>query len=426
MKAKILLIAIFWIVAIGNIYAQSQDKRKVTVRYDPDEFGNTPIMQEYYVDADGTHNGPYTRYYRNGRILWVGNKKNGQPHGEFKIYRKDGSLNQIQPIENGEKHGEVKYYRKNGSLERTSIFENGKKHGIHKEYSNSSDAVAIGQYMNDQKHGKWTSYRCDKDECKVINGYYTIYENGEFVNCFNEKGQTLREEKQITTLNSITFQKNSHKMDEGGQATYRKFVELLKSTDINLIDNVLLVGHSEGSSELKKPYFDPKGQGHPFQNTENESSFTEAELENTRFILGYGRAKEVYNQLVLDFPDAIQLNQNNRLWIYSVGTHFWDKLENSQNCVQMIVYYKKPEMNYTTKEDSILNSEPLIDVGLNPAHSTMDPVLQERAKIFGRNRNYSFFNQTRFGGEGKNYFENFTNEILNEENYQKFMIKWSQ
>ena len=225
----------------------------------------------------------------------------------------------------------------------------------------------------------------------------------------------------VEVFKSITFFVDSKEMDDNGRIHYANFLKFLQNVDTATIDNILLIGHSGGNHHAKKKYFDPYSRKHTFPGILGESALSEADLENTRFILGLGRAREIYNQLISDFPKASQLMRNKRVWLSSAGTHYWSKLKN-QHCVQIVVYRKSPQMNYTTKEDEILNTEPTIDVGLNPAGDISVP-LNRRLEIFNYDNN--FYLQTRPRGEGGNYFNNFIEDILNPRNYQDFVMKWS-
>lgn len=138
------------------------------------------LENEYEFNAEGVADGPYTKYFQNGKIEEKGNLKNGNSVGEIKEYYSNGNLFSTSVFdESGKENGSIIYYDldgkkyeefvyKKGSLESITLFDkagkqvekierSGKKLN-YKSHFQTGRVYAEGVILNDKKTGLWKYY----------------------------------------------------------------------------------------------------------------------------------------------------------------------------------------------------------------------------------------------------------------------------
>jgi antitoxin component YwqK of YwqJK toxin-antitoxin module len=82
--------------------------------------------------TDGVLNGPYRKYYRNGKVDESGVFINGERNGMVRSFREDGSLYMDIPYEHNNKNGTGQKYDNNGEFDGEVKFNNGKMHDLYR------------------------------------------------------------------------------------------------------------------------------------------------------------------------------------------------------------------------------------------------------------------------------------------------------
>lgn len=120
--------------------------------------------------------GPTKEYHKNGKLSFEGYAKNGELQGPFKSYNENGRLLAEGHMQNGQVNGEVKTYTEAGELEGLEYFRNGSRNGKAIYYSEGKPAIK-GRFLNDQVNGLWEYFYTDNEERYFRYQYYN-YDNG--------------------------------------------------------------------------------------------------------------------------------------------------------------------------------------------------------------------------------------------------------
>lgn len=175
-------------------------------------FLATAIMadaQENRTDASGLKQGPWTKKYTNGNILYQGVFKDDKPVGEFKRYYEDGTPKSVLSYdESGQKAGAV-FFHPDGKRAAEGTYVDKKKEGVWKYFSAKTDGymISLDHFLSDQRHGlsqkfyatgevaetlyyvngikegEWLQYYIDGKMCLKAT-YSNGQLNGKFLYCF--------------------------------------------------------------------------------------------------------------------------------------------------------------------------------------------------------------------------------------------------
>ena len=110
------------------------------------------------LDRDGTMNGYWQYFYRDGALLSESQFIDGKPDGDLIFYRKYHDTLRIQHFEDQELNGEWKEFYPNGVISISSMYRDGKKHGPEKEYYPNGSLQSEVEAVDGTYDGEVTEY----------------------------------------------------------------------------------------------------------------------------------------------------------------------------------------------------------------------------------------------------------------------------
>jgi antitoxin component YwqK of YwqJK toxin-antitoxin module len=141
-------------------------------------FTGTVTGQEQGYLKKGKWDGPWTRYYNNGKLetkaaykegkkrgIWIKYDGNGQiefkrtyEYGNWASYYKNGQLRFIGPYKGDERNGPWVYYHSNGRLSGKGNYKDGYTHGLQLSYHSNGQLWGKGAYRRGKRYGPWVIY----------------------------------------------------------------------------------------------------------------------------------------------------------------------------------------------------------------------------------------------------------------------------
>lgn len=135
-------------------------------------------------------NGSYTKYYKSGKVKFIGQFKDSQPYGIFKYYFESGELQSQLEHLSPEEVKAIHYYQ-TGEKMAEGVYLNQKKQGLWSTYGAREIVVEQGNYISGKKYEVWkTFYPNGKLSHEV--SFQNDLENGTFKKYF-ESGNLLQE-----------------------------------------------------------------------------------------------------------------------------------------------------------------------------------------------------------------------------------------
>lgn len=140
MKMKYLLILIPLFVFQGYSYCQENIETQDTV------FNQ--------VDAMGRKQGPWRKYFRNGKLRYKGQFENDKAVGKFEHFYDDGNIKSIVLHLGESTESKVKHYYQNGGIAAEGAYIGNKKNAAWKYYSYYGAYLSYAEtYKEGQKYG---------------------------------------------------------------------------------------------------------------------------------------------------------------------------------------------------------------------------------------------------------------------------------
>ncbi len=100
-------------------------------------------LATFFVNKKGDMVGPYTEFYRSGKIKSIKVFENNLEQGKGIHYYETGELREVQYFVNGKKHGGDTLYEMNGKIRNLSYFDHGKMNGTFIKYKDSTDSIEL-------------------------------------------------------------------------------------------------------------------------------------------------------------------------------------------------------------------------------------------------------------------------------------------
>ena len=143
---------------VGKTHAMHNDNLIVTdgIFYKADtlqKFTGVTTGKEQFSIENGILEGPYSRFYDNGRLREEGNFSKGKMQGIIYYYYPNGQLKRITNYQFGIKNGEMVEYWSNGMMFAQFLFKNDRENGKQIIYSRTGNInyVLSGIYVDGTK-----------------------------------------------------------------------------------------------------------------------------------------------------------------------------------------------------------------------------------------------------------------------------------
>ena len=149
---------------VGKTHAMHNDNLIVTdgIFYKADtlqKFTGVTTGKEQFSIENGILEGPYSRFYDNGRLREEGNFSKGKMQGIIYYYYPNGQLKRITNYQFGIKNGEMVEYWSNGMMFAQFLFKNDLENGKQIIYSRTGgiNYALSGIYVNGTKVASFTN-----------------------------------------------------------------------------------------------------------------------------------------------------------------------------------------------------------------------------------------------------------------------------
>ena len=119
---------------------------------------------------NGKREGPWVKYYENGRIWYKGAYKKGKQEGPWLGYHNNGQLWSEGAYKNGKFEGPWIAYYDDGQLWSKGTYKNGKFEGPWFWYQDHGQLPNKGEYKNGKFKGRWVVSREDGSKAEVSSG----------------------------------------------------------------------------------------------------------------------------------------------------------------------------------------------------------------------------------------------------------------
>ena len=143
---------------VGKTHAMHNDNLIVTdgIFYKADtlqKFTGVTTGKEQFSIENGILEGPYSRFYDNGRLREEGNFSKGKMQGIIYYYYPNGQLKRIANYQFGIKNGEMVEYWSSGMMFAQFLFKNDRENGKQIIYSRTGNInyVLSGIYVDGTK-----------------------------------------------------------------------------------------------------------------------------------------------------------------------------------------------------------------------------------------------------------------------------------
>jgi len=114
------------------------------------------VLSKGITDKKGKRQGPWTYYYKSGKVKSVGSYKNSRRVSEWTFYHENGKIEQTGKYDKrGKPEGLWMWYHDNGNVLREEEYERGKENGRSIEYARNGTIVSKGEYVDGLKEGNW-------------------------------------------------------------------------------------------------------------------------------------------------------------------------------------------------------------------------------------------------------------------------------
>lgn len=184
----------------------------------------TSVKEKWAEDNQGLKHGTYIKYFEDGEREILGYYNHDKPNGQWEITVYSNLLfQQVKSITyvnflNGQEHGLYKTTMGTTILVQGN-YTNGVKTGYWKDDYNIDDKVySEGSYVNGKRNGEWKNTSvimkskedmgwnilagdANTEKTETKKGYKTIYQNGEAISSYNDKGINILEQQKQADLN---------------------------------------------------------------------------------------------------------------------------------------------------------------------------------------------------------------------------------
>jgi len=158
------ILFILLVFDVGKTYAMHNDNLIVTdgIFYKADtlqKFTGVTTGKEQFTIENGILEGPYSRFYDNGRLREEGSFSKGKMQGIIYYYYPNGQLKRIANYQFGIKDGEMVEYWSNGMMFAQFLFKNDLENGKQIIYSRTGgiNYTLSGIYVNGTKVASFTN-----------------------------------------------------------------------------------------------------------------------------------------------------------------------------------------------------------------------------------------------------------------------------
>lgn len=148
-------------------------------------YNNGVITGEGIVQKNGKKDGKWILYYDSGKILGVGEFKNGKKIGYWKFYFENGLVeSEGNYTQNGKQDGIWKEYFSHGGLSEEVNYYEGLYDGKFTAYDDSGLVVVEGNFKEDYEEGEWIYVN---GNITMKGSYIEGLKNGEWRTYYNDK-----------------------------------------------------------------------------------------------------------------------------------------------------------------------------------------------------------------------------------------------
>ena len=143
------------------------------------------MIGEGVLNGDGSKEGKWKEYFKDGNLRAEGKYKDGKRVGEWKFFHENGQLEQTGNYSfDGQLNGTWRWYYPSGKLLREETYYEGLEDGLMIEYNEDGSVIAEGEYIEGLEEGLWiyeTEYY--KEE-----GYYSSgLRNGKWKTWYDDR-----------------------------------------------------------------------------------------------------------------------------------------------------------------------------------------------------------------------------------------------
>lgn len=129
------------------------------------------MIAEGLITGDGTYQGPWTLYYKSGKIKAKGEYVDSKREGKWIFYYSNGKKEQEGQFKENKLKGEWIWYYRNGQVQRQEFYnKNERLEGTVYEYDSLGNEMTKGDYYNGEREGDWFYHVGDFKEV----GAYTV------------------------------------------------------------------------------------------------------------------------------------------------------------------------------------------------------------------------------------------------------------
>jgi uncharacterized protein len=120
------------------------------------DYQNGVVVGEGLVVEDGSKNGPWKEFYKDGVLKAEGNYTNDTKTGLWKYYHPNGQLEQIGKYNAaGDPEGPWRWYYASGNMLREENYYRGKRDGYLEEFTEDGGIIEQGEFLDGYKEGPW-------------------------------------------------------------------------------------------------------------------------------------------------------------------------------------------------------------------------------------------------------------------------------
>lgn len=112
-------------------------------------------ISEGIINLNGSKEGSWINYYRNGKIKSEGKYFNNKENGNWKYYFENEKIEQTGDYKNGFLTGVWRWYFEDGKIRKEESYLNGKEEGESVEYDEEGNIVSKGEFIDGEKEGFW-------------------------------------------------------------------------------------------------------------------------------------------------------------------------------------------------------------------------------------------------------------------------------
>lgn len=105
--------------------------------------------------------GEQSIFYKDGKLKYKVEYKNGKANGRVRQYYTDGKLYMEATFKDGRRHGKCTYFTKKGSAFSVSNYENGSKEGIETKYWENGKVLSVNTFKQDKVQPGLVEYKQD-------------------------------------------------------------------------------------------------------------------------------------------------------------------------------------------------------------------------------------------------------------------------